>query len=324
MTPWAFSICHDACMSQDAAMSTGPVLLLDSASLYYRSFYALPDSMKAPDGRPHQALRGFLATLDAFYQRFSPSGLVACWDADWRPAWRVDLMPSYKAHRVARFADDGTWLEAEPEDLTPQAEALAQLLDAAGIARVGISDFEADDVLASLASQLIGPSIVISGDRDLVQLVNDDAQTQVFLAVNGGMAKWPLLDAAGVQARYGVRADQYVDLAVMRGDPSDGIPGVPGIGEKTAAALLHEYDSLDGILHAAAGPAKSPLTPRLQALLIEHSTALGTARIVATAVRDLQCAVDTSIPVPAKDSARLSEIVEQWGLRRFIPDWFPS
>ncbi|HBJ72191.1 MAG TPA: flap endonuclease, partial [Actinobacteria bacterium] len=323
MTPWAFEICHDALMSQDAVMSSGPTLLLDSASLYYRSFYALPDSMKAPDGRPHQALRGFLTTLDAFYQRLSPSGLVACWDADWRPAWRVDLMPSYKAHRVARFADDGTWLEAEPEELTPQAAALAQLLDAAGIARVGVDGFEADDVLASLASQSLGPSIVISGDRDLVQLVDDDAKTQVFLAVNGGMPKWPLLDAAGVQTRYGVRADQYVDLAIMRGDPSDGIPGVPGIGEKTAAALLREYDSLDGILEAAAGPPKSPLTPRIQALLIEHATALGTARTVATAVRDLHCSVDMSIPAQARDGAQMNEIIEQWGLRRFIPDWFP-
>ncbi|MDO8731159.1 MAG: 5'-3' exonuclease [Actinomycetota bacterium] len=305
-------------------MSTGPILLLDSASLYYRSFYALPDSMKAPDGRPHQALRGFLTMLDAFHEQFLPSGIVACWDADWRPSWRVDLMPSYKAHRVAQMIDDHTWLEEEPDELTPQAEALAELLDVAGIARIGVTNYEADDVLASIAAQTPGPVVVISGDRDLVQLVDDDWQTRVFLAVNGGMPKWPLLDSGGVEARYGVRADQYVDLAVMRGDPSDGIPGVPGIGEKTGAALLHEYGSLDGILQAATGPAKSPLTPRIQGLLIEHSEAVRIARTVASAVRDLEVEIVPAIPSQAKDPVRLNAIVEEWGLRRFIPKWFPS
>jgi len=304
-------------------MSNGPVLLLDSASLYYRSFYALPDSMQAPDGRPHQALRGFLMTLNAFHEQFSPSGIVAAWDENWRPDWRVSLMPSYKAHRVAQERPDGSWQEEEPDTLTPQAQALAELLDAAGIARVGYADHEADDVLASISAQLSQPSIVISGDRDLVQLVDDAAGTRVFLAVNGGMPKWPLLDEAGVHARYGVNASQYVDLAVMRGDPSDGIPGVPGIGEKTAAALLKEYGDLDGILQAARGPAKSPLTPRIQGLLREHADAVRTARTVATAVRELPLTVDANVPSKAKDSTRVSALIEQWGLERFVPDWFP-
>ncbi len=304
-------------------MSNGPVLLLDSASLYYRSFYALPDSMQAPDGRPHQALRGFLMTLHSFYEQFSPAGIVAAWDENWRPDWRVSLMPSYKAHRVAQELPDGSWQEEEPDALTPQAQALAELLDAAGIARVGYPDHEADDVLASLSSQLTQPSIVISGDRDLVQLVDDARATRVFLAVNGGMPKWPLLDEAGVRERYGVDASQYVDLAVMRGDPSDGIPGVPGIGEKTAAALLKEYGDLDAILEAASGPAKSPLTPRIQGLLLEHAQAVRTARTVATAVRELPITVDAAVPSKAKDGTRVSRVIEQWGLERFVPDWFP-
>ncbi|MDO9486283.1 MAG: 5'-3' exonuclease [Actinomycetota bacterium] len=304
-------------------MSNGPVLLLDSASLYYRSFYALPDSMKAPDGRPHQALRGFLSMLNAFHEQFSPSGIVACWDFDWRPQWRVDLMPTYKAHRVAQELSDGSWLEEEPDELTPQAMALADLLDAAGIARIGVDDYEADDVLASAAARIDGPCIVVSGDRDLVQLVDDAAKTRVFLAINGGMAKWPLLDEQGVIDRYGVRADQYVDLAIMRGDPSDGIPGVPGIGEKTASALLKEYASLEGILTAAGGPPKSPLTARIQGLLIEHAAAARTAQTVATAVRTLECELDPTIPDQAADSRRVTAIIEEWGLQRFVPDWFP-
>ena len=304
-------------------MSAAPVLLLDSASLYYRSFHALPDSMKAPDGRPHQALRGFLSMLSAFQDRFSPSGIVACWDASWRPQWRVELMPSYKAHRVAHVRADGSWQEEEPEALTPQAEALAALLDAAGIARVGIPDYEADDVLASAAAAIDRPTVVISGDRDLVQLVDDTASTKVFLAVNGGMAKWPLLDSRAVLERYGVRPDQYVDLAVMRGDPSDGIPGVPGIGDKTAAALLAQYGNLEAILAAASGPAKSPLTARIQGLLLDNAEAARTARIVATAVRDLHVDADPSIPSHAMDSASVSALVKQWGIERFVPEWFP-
>ena len=304
-------------------MSHGPVLLLDSASLYYRSYHALPDSMTTPDGRPHQALRGFLNTMSALHERFSPAGVVACWDTDWRPDWRVELMPSYKAHRVARKLPDGSWQEEEPPDLTPQAEALAELLDSAGIARIGVSDHEADDVIASLASQLQAPCVVVSGDRDLVQLVNDITHTQVYLAVNGGMPKWPLLDEAGVIERYGVRAGQYVDLAVLRGDPSDGIPGVPGIGEKTAAALLGHYGDLEAVLTAASGMAKSPLTPRIKALLLEHADAVRTARTVATGVRDLEVEVDPRIPEKALDSGRMSQIVNDWGLERFVPEWFP-
>ena len=304
-------------------MSPAPVLLLDSASLYYRSFHALPDSMTAPDGRPHQALRGFLSMLNALHERFSPAGIVACWDADWRPAWRVALMPSYKAHRVAQLKEDGSWQEEEPDTLTPQAQAIAMLLDAAGIARLGVDGFEADDVLASVAAQSTGPTVVISGDRDLVQLVDDQRPTRVLLAVNGGMPKWPLLDAQEVIQRYGVRPDQYVDLAIMRGDPSDGIPGVPGIGEKTAASLLAEYGDLEGILSAASGPARSPLTPRIQGLLLAHADPARTARSVATAVRDLEVAVDPAVPPQAKDPAQLDQLIRQWGIERFVPSWWP-
>ncbi|MDD2859348.1 MAG: 5'-3' exonuclease H3TH domain-containing protein, partial [Candidatus Nanopelagicales bacterium] len=225
-------------------MTTGPMLLLDSASLYYRSFFALPDSMTAPDGRPHQAIRGFLGTLDALHRQFAPTGLVACWDDDWRPQWRVDLMPTYKAHRVVDGSAETGWTEQEPDALTPQADALAAMLDAAGVARVGIAGFEADDVLASLAQATPGPVVGVSGDRDLVQTVDDADGVRLLLAVNGGMPKWPLLDEAGVTERFGVATAAYVDLAIMRGDPSDGIPGVPGIGAKTAAALLAAYGGL--------------------------------------------------------------------------------
>jgi len=302
-------------------MSTGPVLLLDSASLYYRAFYALPDSMTAPDGRPHQALRGFLSMVDALHHTYSPSGLVACWDDDWRPQWRVDLMPTYKTHRVLETTDEGEWIEDEPDTLGAQVDALAELLDACGIARIGRANYEADDVAASLAWQINGPVIVVSGDRDLVQVVDDTTNTQLLLAINGGMQKWPLLNEQGVIERYGVHPSTYVDYAIMRGDPSDGIPGVPGIGEKTSAALIKAFGDLTGVLNAAQLEPVKPMTPRFAALLRDHEAALQVAKTVATAVRDLSIVVNPALPLNPQDVVRRDDLVTTWGIARYLPKW---
>ncbi|CAB4906340.1 MAG: flap endonuclease [Actinobacteria bacterium] len=302
-------------------MSTGPVLLLDSASLYYRSFYALPDSMTAPDGRPHQALRGFLSMVDALHHTYSPSGLVACWDTNWRPQWRVELMPSYKTHRVLETTDQGDWIEDEPDTLGAQVEALAELLDACGVARIGRADYEADDVAASLANQIHEPVIVVSGDRDLVQVVNDASHTQLLLAINGGMQKWPLLNEQGVIGRYGIHPSQYVDFAIMRGDPSDGIPGVPGIGEKTSAAMINAFGDLGGVLQAAQLEPVKPMTPRFAALLLNHEAALHVAKKVATAVSDLDIEIDPGLPTKPTDVARRDDLVAAWGIERHVPQW---
>lgn len=302
-------------------MTQGPVLVLDTASLYYRSFYALPDSMTAPDGRPHQALRGFLTMLETFHATFSPSAVIACWDDDWRPQWRVDLLPSYKTHRVLQTTDSGEYLEDEPDTLSPQIDALADLLDASSVTRLGWAGFEADDVAATLAARIPGSVIVISGDRDLVQVVDDENQVQLFLAVNGGMSKWPLLDEAGVIERYGVHPRAYVDFAIMRGDPSDGIPGVPGIGEKTAAALIHAHVNLDGIVTAANSDPVKPLTPRIAALLREHTDALARARQVATAVTTIPIDIDAVIHPAQTNLVVRDAIASQWGVERFIPQW---
>ena len=235
-----------------------PVLVLDSASLYYRSFYALPEKMTAPDGRPHNALRGFLSTLARLVDAHRPAGIVACWDDDWRPAWRVDLIPSYKAHRVADAGDPA--VEAEPESLGPQAEAIAHVLDAWAIPRWGVPGYEADDVIGSVVAQTDRPCVVVTGDRDLVQVIGPT--TRVLLTVNGGMEKWPLLDESAAADRFGVPPQAYVDLAVLRGDPSDGLPGVPGIGAKTAVALVSAFGPLEAILDAARrDPSIRPLTP---------------------------------------------------------------
>ena len=302
-------------------MTKGPVLVLDTASLYYRSFYALPDSMTAPDGRPHQALRGFLTMLEAFHSTFAPSAVIACWDDDWRPQWRVDLLPSYKTHRVLETTSSGDYLEDEPDTLSPQIQALADLIDASSVTRLGVPGFEADDVAASLAAQVPGSVIVISGDRDLVQVVDDTRQVQLFLAINGGMPKWPLLDEAGVVERYGVHPSSYVDFAIMRGDPSDGIPGVPGIGEKTAAALIHAHANLDSILDAAQGDPVKPLTPRIAALLRDHTENLARAKQVATAVTTLPIDIPSVVQPQESNVALRDAIASEWGVGRFIPQW---
>jgi 5'-3' exonuclease len=272
--------------------------------------------MTAPDGRPHNAVRGFLSTVTRLVDAYRPADVVPCWDADWRPAWRVELIPSYKAHRVADAASaDTDSAEAEPESLTPQAVAIAQLLSAAGIAPVGVPGFEADDVLATLAMAATAPVIGVSGDRDLVQIV--DATTSLLLTVNGGMDKWPLLDPAGVRERFGVDPAQYVDLAVLRGDPSDGLPGVAGIGAKTAAALLGAYGDLAAVMAAARNdPAARPMTPRLSAALLADHDAVGRARTVATAVTSL----DIDATRPPREEATLARLAAEWGVQRQVAE----
>lgn len=289
-----------------------PILVLDSASLYYRSFHALPESMVAPDGRPHNALRGFLSTVTRLVTEHLPAAVVACWDVDWRPQWRVDLIPSYKAHRVA---DASTGVEEEPESLSAQAEAIADVLDAAGIARLGFDDHEADDVIGSLAAQDPRPSIAVSGDRDLVQVVDD--RTRLLLTVNGGMDKWPLLDPAGVVERFGVPPEHYVDLAVLRGDPSDGLPGVPGIGAKIGVNLVAAFGDLDAIMRAARQtPDERPMTPRLATAITAAESTIRAARTVAR--------VRTDLPVldrhPRLDRPRLDGLAGQWGVQRQVSD----
>jgi len=290
-----------------------PALLLDSASLYYRSYFALPESMTAPDGFPHNAVRGFFTTLQRLVARTGADRVAACWDMNWRPAWRVELVPSYKSHRVADTDDES---EIEPDTLGPQIGAIAALLDALGIARPGHRDFEADDVIATLASRVPGPVVVVSGDRDLVQVIDDARQVSLLYTAAGGMDAWPLLDAAAATAKFGVPPDRYADFAVLRGDPSDGLPGVPGIGAKTAASLIDAFGDLDGILAACAEPIK-PLTPRLVGLLQDHAEAIRAAAPVVHLTRDLPVPEDILLPSTPRDPSALAALQQEWGVAKF-------
>jgi 5'-3' exonuclease len=286
------------------------LMLLDSAGLYYRAFHGVPESITAPDGTPVNAVRGFLDMCTALVASRRPTGLVACWDDDWRPQWRVDLLPSYKAHRATA---DGA--EDEPETLGVQVGIIAEALAALGIARVGAADFEADDVIATLARRHSsrGQSVeVVTGDRDLIQLVDDAAGIQV-LYTGRGIRRVEVLDEAAVLAAHGVRPQQYADLAILRGDPSDGLPGVPGIGAKTAAGLLERFNDMAGILRAVEGGAAG-VSPRIAAALREHRDYLVRAeQVVQAAVVPLD-EVDVRIPDGPADEHALLALAARWGI----------
>jgi 5'-3' exonuclease len=295
------------------------LMLLDSASLYFRAFFGVPESVTAPDGTPTNAVRGFLDMISTLVARRRPARLVACWDEDWRPAFRVAALPSYKAHRLA---DAALGTEETPPGLTPQVPIISDVLAAFGIARVGGPGLEADDVAGTLASREAASGTadvdVVTGDRDLFQLVDDDAGIRV-LYIGRGVRNLEIVDEARLREKYGV-ADgaAYADLAVLRGDPSDGLPGVAGIGEKTAAALLARYGSLDALL-AALDTGNADLRSGPGRRLLAAREYLAAAPSVVRVVRDAPLAtVDDRLPPTPADPDALVALADRWGISSSI------
>ncbi|MEO8528888.1 MAG: 5'-3' exonuclease, partial [Pseudolysinimonas sp.] len=264
---------------------TDRLMLLDTAGIYFRAFYGVPDTVTAPDGTVVNAVRGTLDIIARLVGQFQPTHLIACWDNDWRPQWRVDLIPSYKSHRVAAEIEVGPDVEVVPDPLSVQVPLIAEALGLLGIPIVGAAEHEADDVIGTLASTADLPVDVVTGDRDLFQLVDDSRGVRVIYT-GRGMANLEILDDAAVETKYGVTPRQYADFATMRGDASDGLPGVAGVGEKTAAGLLREFGDLDRIIAAAADPATA-LSPSVRAKLLAASDYLTVAPTVVEVVRTL-------------------------------------
>lgn len=288
-------------------------MLLDTASLYYRAYFGVPDSVKAPDGTPVNAVRGLLDFIARLVQDHRPDSLVACMDADWRPHWRVELIPSYKAHRVAEEVEQGPDAEETPDTLAPQVPIIEDVLDALGIARVGVSPYEADDVIGTYAGRATGPVDIVTGDRDLYQLVDDARGIRVLYPLKG-VGSLQVTDEAWLREKYGVDGSGYVDLALLRGDPSDGLPGVPGIGEKTAAKLLDAYGNLAGIMAAVDDP-MSKLTPSQRKRLDESRAYVAVAPTVVRVAGDLPLPdVDLALPREPRDPAALDELAARWNL----------
>ncbi|WP_260462971.1 5'-3' exonuclease [Streptomyces sp. TRM72054] len=292
---------------------TGRLMLLDTASLYFRAYFGVPDSVKAPDGTPVNAVRGLLDFIDRLVRDHHPEHLVACMDADWRPKWRVELIPSYKAHRVAEEHELGPDAEEVPDTLSPQVPVIEAVLDALGIARVGVEGYEADDVIGTFTARATGPVDIVTGDRDLYQLVDDARGVRVLYPLKG-VGTLQLTDEAWLREKYGVDGGGYADLALLRGDPSDGLPGVPGIGEKTAAKLLAEFGDLAGIL-AAVDDRTSKLTPAQRKRLDEARPYLAVAPTVVRVASDVPLPdVDTALPRTPRDPAALEALSGRWGL----------
>jgi 5'-3' exonuclease len=286
-----------------------PLLLIDSASLYFRAFFGVPEKAAlAPDGTPVNAVRGFLDMLSTLVRGRSPDRLVCALDESWRPAWRVALLPSYKSHRLTPAGG-----EEVPDALSVQVPIILEFLAALGITAVGAHDYEADDVIGTLATREPGPIEVATGDRDLFQLI-DDARAVTVLYCGRGVAKLEVLDNAALHAKYGVPAAGYADFAALRGDPSDGLPGVAGVGEKTAARLVDRYGDLDGILAALDDPA-SGFAPGLRAKIVAGREYLTSARDVVAVARTIPLGdLDTKLPSSPADPDALLALAERWGL----------
>jgi 5'-3' exonuclease len=219
-----------------AAAPTAPDwLLVDGSSLIFRAFFAVPRSVRAPDGHLVNAVRGFLETLTRLVTERRPHHLAVADDADWRPAWRVELIPGYKAHRTA---------EPVPPELVPQLPVIHEYLDAIGVDFVGVPGYEAEDVIATWTAMTPGTVEILSGDRDLFALV-EDPRVRVLYPEKSGLA---VVDEGEVTRRYGVAGRRYADYAILRGDPSDGLPGLKGIGAVAAAALLRAHGDVQGLL----------------------------------------------------------------------------
>jgi 5'-3' exonuclease len=286
-------------------------MLLDTAGVYFRAFYSVPDTVVAPNGMPIGAVRGTLDAIARLVTEFEPTELVACWDDDWRPQWRVDLIPSYKTHRVAEVIVVGPDVEVIPDPLTAQVPVIRAALDTLGIPIVGAADHEADDVIGTLASTADMPVDVVTGDRDLFQLIDDSRGVRVIYT-GRGMSNLEVLTDGGLVAKYGVRPEQYADFAAMRGDASDGLPGVAGIGEKGAAVLLAQFGNLEGIIAAASDPT-SAMSAGQRTKFAAAVDYLAVAPRVVQVVRDLPLPrVDARIGIP--DEAAAERLAAEWGL----------
>ena len=284
------------------------LMLLDSASLWYRAYFGMPETLVAPDGTPVNAIRGFLDMSAKLIGQYKPTRLVACIEGDWRPTWRVALFPEYKANRV-----DEEGGEEEPDTLAPQIPILLDVIDAFGITVIGIDDYEADDVMASLAVQEEGPIRIVTGDRDLFQMV-DDARDVKVVYLAKGLSQHDLVNKKWIADRYQIPGDRYDLFAMFRGDPSNGLPGVRGIGEKGAALVANNFDSPESALQGAIDEHPS-LSPNLRKKIVEGADYLAIAPTLVRCVRDLPLPqVSLKLPLRPADIDVIYDLKEKYGL----------
>lgn len=285
-------------------------MLLDSASLWYRAYYGMPDTLLAPDGTSVNAIRGYLDMTARLINVYKPDRLVACLDGDWRPSWRVELFPAYKSNRLEE--EDGEE-EEEPETLTPQIPILLDLLDLFGIPVVGVDDYEADDVMATYAEIEKGPIRIVTGDRDLFQMVDDRRDIKVVYLAKG-ISQHDLVDIKYVSEKYGIPGERYALYAMFRGDPSDGLPGVKGIGEKGAAVIAKSFATVEDALQGA-HESNDLLPPALAKKIIAGADYLKIAPKLVQVARDAPLPkVDLTLPKSPVDLSEIYQFKERFAL----------
>jgi len=286
------------------------LMLLDSASLWYRAYYGMPDTLLSPNGMPVNAIRGYFDMTARLVSLYKPTRLVACIEGDWRPSWRVDIFPAYKANRLEDGSSDE---EEEPETLTPQIPILLDLIDAFGIPMVGVDDYEADDVMATFAVKEPGPIRIVTGDRDLFQLVDDKRDVKVVYLARG-ISNHDLVDVKWVANKYSIPGDRYALFAMFRGDPSDGLPGVKGIGEKGAALIANNFANVEEAI-AGAKSAHPCLTPALCKKIIEGIDYLKIAPTLVNCARDVALPhLKLEMPEKPADLSDIYSMKEEYGL----------
>ncbi len=284
------------------------LMLLDSASLWYRAYFGMPDTLVSPSGLQVNAIRGYLDMTSKLINLYKPNRIVACLEGDWRPSWRVELFPDYKMNRL-----DESGEEEEPDTLSPQIPILLDLLEALGFPMLGVDDYEADDLMATFAVNQPGPVRIVTGDRDLFQLVDDKRDVKVVYLAKG-IANHDLVDLKWIERKYEIPGDRYGLFAMIRGDASDGLPGIKGIGEKGAASIAKQFTNLDEVMKAATNDDER-LTTNIRKKLIES------AEYAKIAPKLVGCATDVSIPemkidLPNKplDTQKIQDIKEEFGL----------
>jgi len=288
-------------------------MLLDTASMYFRAFYGVPDTLRAEDGTPVNAVRGLLDFIARLVTDYRPTHLACCWDNDWRPQWRVDLLPSYKAHRVEHVVAGAPDVEQVPDPLEVQVPVIREALAAFGIAVVGADGYEADDVIGTLSRDAGMPVDVVTGDRDLFQLVDDEDEVRV-LYIARGVGRHERVTDEVVRSKYGVHGHQYADFAALRGDPSDGLPGVAGVGEKTATTLLQRFGTLEALREAAEDPS-ADLAPSVRRRIRDAAGYLAVAPAVVRVDRRIELgAPDLRLPLTPADPDRVVHLARRWNI----------
>jgi 5'-3' exonuclease len=283
-------------------------MLLDSASLWYRAYFGMPDTLVSPTGQPVNAIRGYLDMTSRLLVKYQPNRIVACLEGDWRPSWRVELFPDYKLNRL-----DEEGAEEEPDTLGPQIPILLDVLDALGIPLLGVDDYEADDLMATFSVKQPGPVRIVTGDRDLFQLADDKRDVKIVYLAKG-ISNHDLVDLKWIQDKYQIPGDRYALFAMIRGDSSDGLPGIKGIGEKGAMVIANLFKTMPEVMQAAAGTDER-LSPNIRKKLLESS------QYAAIAPKLVGCALDVSIPemeisMPKKPKSleKIVKLKDEFGL----------